>query len=97
LSDIVTAIDFAQQENEKKLAAEINPPKQKLDDAEALAILKSFAGWCQSRGVKWLPAMPATCASWIRYQDANRIKSETILKAIRAIEVAMISRVSAIR
>jgi hypothetical protein len=85
MTNLVTAIDLAQAANEKRIAAEINAPKHKLDDSEALAILRSFAGWCSSRGVKWLPATPATCAAWIRFQDAS-VPVETIEKAIGAIE-----------
>jgi hypothetical protein len=88
LSDLVQAIDLAREACEKRIAAEIDAPKHKIDDTEALLILRQFAEWCRSRGVKWLPATPATCAAWIRFQDADRIASETILKAIEAIQAA---------
>jgi hypothetical protein len=88
LTNLVQAIDLAQQANEKRIAAEINAPKQKLDDTEALLILRQFAEWCRSRGVKWLPATPSTCAAWMHFQRVNHIAPETITKAIEAIQIA---------
>jgi hypothetical protein len=88
LSDIVSAISLAQEVNEKKIANEINAPKQKLDDTEALLMLRQFAGWCTSRGVKWLPAGPSTVAAFIRLQHANRIAPGIIVRFLDAIQVA---------
>jgi hypothetical protein len=88
LTNLVTAIDLAQQANEKRIAAEINAPKHKIDDTEALLILRDFAEWCRSRGVKWLPATPATCAAWVHFQHVDHIAPETIVKAIEAIQIA---------
>jgi hypothetical protein len=88
VSDLVTAIDLAQQANEQRIAAEINVPKHKIDDTEALLILRQFAEWCRSRGVKWLPATPATCAAWMHFQAVNHIAPEIIAKAIEAIQIA---------
>jgi hypothetical protein len=89
LTALVTAIDLAQAANEKRIADEINSPKHDgPSDAGALMALRSFAGWCTSRGVKWLPAMPSTVAGWIRFQEGHKIAGETILKALEAIEAA---------
>jgi hypothetical protein len=88
LTSLVTAIDLAQQANEQRIAAEISAPKHKIDDTEALLILRQFAEWCRSRGVKWLPAAPATCAAWVHFQHVNHIAAETIVKAIEAIQIA---------
>jgi hypothetical protein len=84
---LVDAISLAQDRNAEELAKEINAPKPKLDDTESLIILRGFAGWARSAGLKWLPATPATCAAWIRFQQANKVPAETIAKAITAIEV----------
>jgi hypothetical protein len=54
---LVDAISLAQDRNAEQLAKEINPPKPKLDDTEALLILRQFAEWCRSRGVKWFPVI----------------------------------------
>jgi hypothetical protein len=85
---LVDAISLAQDRNAEQLAKEINPPKPKLDDTEALLILRQFAEWCRSRGVKWLPAAPAACAAWMHFQHVNHIAPETIVKAIEAIQIA---------
>jgi hypothetical protein len=88
VSDLVTAIDLATQANEQRIAAEINAPKQKLDDTHALLILRTFAEYCRSRGARWLPAAPATVAAFIRLQHANHIAAEIITKATDAIQIA---------
>jgi hypothetical protein len=88
LSDLTTAIDLVHEVNEKKIATEVNAPKQKLDDTEALLMLRQFAGWCTSRGVKWLPAAPSTVAAFIRLQHANRIAPAVIHRFLDAIQVA---------
>jgi hypothetical protein len=88
LTNLATAIDMAVQKNEQRLAAEIAAPKHKIDDSEGLLILRQFAEWCRSRGVKWLPAAPATCAAWVHFQAVNHIAPETIVKAIEAIQIA---------
>ena len=85
---LAEAIGAAQDRNEQRLAAEINAPKHKLDDTEMLLILRSFVGWCKTRGVRALPAAPSTCAAWIRFQDAHHIAPATIEKAIEAIQIA---------
>jgi hypothetical protein len=88
MTNLITALDLAQEACEKRIAAEINAPKQKLDDTEALLILRQFAEWCQARGVKWLPATPATVAGFIRFQHANRIAPGIITRLLDAIQVA---------
>jgi hypothetical protein len=86
MTDLVQAIDLAQQANEKRIAAEINPPKPKLDDAESLLLLRHFAGFCKQRGVKFCPARPATVAAFIRSEAAIGVPPATLFAAMLAIE-----------
>jgi hypothetical protein len=86
LTNLVTAIDLAQRANEERIAAEISPPKPKLDDTESLLLLRHFAGFCKQRGVKFCPARPATVAAFIRSEAAIGVPPARLFAAMLAIE-----------
>ena len=82
---LVETIERAQIANEKKLAAEVKPPKPELDD-EALRHMARFASWAKSRGVKPLPCAPVTLAAFVRAENAFGVPPDRIFDSVRAVE-----------
>jgi hypothetical protein len=78
-------IERAQQANEAKLLAEVDPPKFNLD-TELLLHLRHFKAFCQHHGVKDCPARPLTVAAFVRSESDAGVPSERILSAVEAIE-----------
>jgi hypothetical protein len=59
---LTEAIERAYSQNEQTLATQIAAPRLEYD-AERL---QQFADWCKERGVRPLPAAPATIAAFVR-------------------------------
>jgi hypothetical protein len=78
-------IERAQQANEAKLLAEVDPPRFNLD-TELLLHLRHFKAFCQQHGVKDCPARPATVAAFVRGAAAG-VQPERILEGLQAIEL----------
>lgn len=73
--------------NEARIAEQTNPPKFDLDTAELLE-LRRFAQWCAGKGLRHLPAKPATVGAWIANESAAGVSVERIEDSLRAIEIA---------
>jgi hypothetical protein len=86
MTNLVTAISLAQEKNEAALAQQVASPKAELD-SDALMLLRHFAAFCKSRGVKVCPARPATIAMFIRSENALGVPVERVLASLAAITI----------
>jgi hypothetical protein len=84
MTNLVTAIEMAQESNERKLSADIEAPKQEID-SEGLLLLRHFAAFTKQRGVRFCPCKPATVAAFIRSEAALGVPPERILATLAAI------------
>jgi hypothetical protein len=85
LTNLVTAIQLAQEKNETALAQTSASFKTEID-SEGLIHLRHFGGWCRQRGVRICPAKPATIAAFIRSEAAIGVPQDRMLAALHAIE-----------
>lgn len=85
MTDLVQAIDLAQQACEKRIAAEIPPTKPELD-SEGLMHLRHYAAWSKQRGVRFCPSKPSTIAAFIRSEAAIGVPPAKLFAAMLAIE-----------
>src|SRR5262249_8856878 len=83
--NLVQQIQAAQEKNEQKLAAELNPPKVELESDE-LVLIRRFADFCKARGVGFLPAAPATVALFLRTENQGGADYKRIFATAQAIE-----------
>jgi hypothetical protein len=82
---LTQAVERAQQSNEGRIAERINPPKLDIG-SEELRHLRRFKQWCSEKGVRALPARPASVAAWIANEAAAGLAVEAIEDSLRAIE-----------
>jgi hypothetical protein len=82
---LVQQIEKAQAANEAKLAKEVGRPTFELD-TEAQLQLRHFQSFAQTRGVRFLPANPATVASFVFSENAYGVPADRIMSALEAIE-----------
>jgi hypothetical protein len=78
-------IELAHQQNEKKIASEVGIPKVELD-TEAVLMLRHFAEWAKSRGIRYLPCAPASAAAFCRAESAVGVPAERIVRTLEAIQ-----------
>ncbi|MFY9839103.1 MAG: hypothetical protein WAK55_22030 [Xanthobacteraceae bacterium] len=84
MSDITTAISLAQEKNEQSLAQHVSAPPTELD-TEALLLLRRWAEFCRSRGIRACPARPASVAMYIRLEHSSGVPVEKTLASLAAI------------
>ena len=82
---LVQQIEKAQIANEAKLSKEVERPTFALDTESELQ-LRHFQSFCQTRGVRFLPAHPATVASFVFSENSYGVPPAQIMAALEAIE-----------
>jgi hypothetical protein len=85
--NLAVVLEEAERKNQEKLTARISCPALELTP-EARNRFSYFAHWCRDRGVRALPAMPATIAVFIKNEHQAGISGENIWKSVQAIELA---------
>jgi hypothetical protein len=83
--ELTQVIRAAQEKNQAKLAAEVNPPKVELQSDE-LVLVRRFADFCKAKGVPFLPAAPATVALFLRAENLGGANYKRIFATAQAIE-----------
>lgn len=78
-------IELAQRANERKIAASVPLPQQEIS-TEAALLLKHFAVWCKSRGIKALPCAPTSLAAFVQSQNNDDVRPEQIIEVVHLIE-----------
>ncbi len=79
-------VEKGQIANEAKLLKQVEKPTFALD-TDAQLQWRHFQSFCQTRGVRFLPAHPATVASFAFSENSFGVPSERIMSALEAIEL----------
>jgi hypothetical protein len=80
--NLADAISQAHAANESKLAAQV--PAYQMD-SQAQRASAAFVRWCNDRGVRPLPAAPATVAAYVQFIGARPEEVASALMAIQEI------------
>jgi hypothetical protein len=78
-------IELAQRANERKIATSVPLPQQEIS-TEAALLLKHFAAWCKSRGIKALPCAPTSVAAFIKSESDSGVRPQQIIEVVHLIE-----------
>jgi hypothetical protein len=84
---LVQQIEKAQIANEAKLAKQVERPTFELD-TEAQLQWRHFQLFCQTRGVRFQGAHPATVASFVFSENSYGVPPDRIMSGLEAIETS---------